>query len=367
MPLNTLIDKYGKRKCLIIGNIFVSLSILALIFADNIYIIIFSNFLSAFGYNLKALTESTLLYDSIPRSDKRNDIYSEIDGKGASYYYYLDAISSIATGFLFVINGYLPILLCLLFCILATYLSSKFKNIPGKTTPKSSLKKHYFKESMTDLKQAFDFIFRSNRLRSLILFHAILASLFSLIGSTLRSSLLTDINLPAQYFGIIAAAIQIISGIASQNSNYFHNKYKNRALTFLGLGTTLSMILISIPVIYNFNFGISLEFILIILAFMAILKGPFYTLIKRYLNSFAKSDIRVKISTANDLVYSIFKTITSILASMLIAITSTSYVFVILGCIFTLVFLALLQYMKDKVGLKPEEYDKKEIEFTVLK
>ena len=83
--------------------------------------IIFSNFLSALGFNLKALSESTFLFDSLPHSKKRNDLFSEVDGKGSAFYYYIDAISSIATGFLFAINGYVPMFICFIFCIFSTF------------------------------------------------------------------------------------------------------------------------------------------------------------------------------------------------------------------------------------------------------
>lgn len=329
------------------------------------YMIIFSNFLSAFGFNLKALSESTFLFDSIPHSRKRNDLFSEVDGKGSALYYYIDAISSIATGFLFAINGYVPMFICFIFCIFSTFLAYKFKDIPGKTTPQKQSTN--LKTNLSELKYTFKFIFSSKRLKCLILFNAVLASISSIIGSTLMSSVLTDICLPIQYFGIITFFKQLMSAISSQNSQWFHKKFKNKALKLFGLGTSISMIFIGVPSILKFNFGISLEIILILFAFMAILKGPFYTLIRRYLNSFATSELRTKISLASDLVYSVVKSAISFFASFLLGITTTSYVFVILGCILTIFFVLLLDYMKDKVGLKPEEYDKKEIEFTLAK
>ena len=139
IPNATIVNKLGNRLSLILGNIFVASSILLWILADGITILIVSQFLSALGFSLKSLTETNLLYDSIEKSDKRNDIFSKIDGKSSSYYYYIDAITSLTTGFLFVINGYIPMLLCFGLCILSTLVSFKFKEIEKTHTEKFSI------------------------------------------------------------------------------------------------------------------------------------------------------------------------------------------------------------------------------------
>lgn len=181
--------------------------------------------------------------------------------------------------------------------------------------------------------------------------------------SSLSSSIFADFNVPEQYFGIIYAFSQIISGIASSKQDWFHSKYKNRTLTVFGLAVTLSMIAIGFCEIMELNFGLSIEIILIMLALQCAVKGPYYTLIKRYLNSFSTSSMRTKIYSANEIPYCIVRTVICFICSALLDITTTSYVYIILGCIFTVVFIFLLDHMKHTVGLKPEEYDKKEIEF----
>lgn len=139
IPNATIVNKLGNRLSLILGNIFVAGSILLWILADGMIILIVSQLLSALGFSLKSLTETNLLYDSIEKSDKRNDIFSKIDGKSSSYYYYIDAITSLTTGFLFVINGYLPMLLCFGLCILSTLISFNFKEVEKTNTEKISM------------------------------------------------------------------------------------------------------------------------------------------------------------------------------------------------------------------------------------
>lgn len=361
IPTTVIINKFGNRRCLILGNLFVSASILLMIVANGLPILIFSQFLSALGFSIKNLTETAFLYDSIEKNEKRNDIFSKIDGRSSSFYYYIDAITSLTTGFLFVVNGYLPMLLCFFLCVISTLLSLNFKEVI-----QTNLEKIGIKENLTDIKDGFKFIFQSSRLKSLIIFYSLLTSILSL-RSSLSSSIFTDIHLPEQYFGITYAVFQIISGIASSKQDWFHNKFRNKTLTVFGLGVTLSMIAIGLCEITNLNYGLTLEIILIMLSIQCCIKGPYYTLIKRYLNSFSTSSMRTKIYAAVELPYSILRACICFICSALLDITTTSYVYVILGCVFTVIMIFLTDHMKHTVGLKPEEYSKKDIEFAEIK
>lgn len=360
MPNTLIVNKIGNHKSIILGNIFVAASILLMIFANGLPTLIISQLLSAIGFGLKNLSESTMLFDSLEKNDKRNHLFAKIDGKSSSFFYYLDSITSLATGFLFIVNGYLPMVLCFAMCIISTLISMKFSDI---ISPKSEIIS--IKDNFTDIKEGFSFIFQSKRLRDLIIFYSIFTGLLGVL-STLRSSILTDVHLPSQYFGIVYAVLQIISGIASRNQHWFHKKYKNRTLTFFALSTTLTMIVIGMCEIIGINFDISLEIILMMLAVQFITKGAYHTLIKRYLNSFSSSSMRTKIYSAIEIPYSIVRTLLCLICSSLLTFTTTSYVYIILGCSFTAIFIFLLDHMKNTVGLKPEEYEDKDIKFKVL-
>lgn len=365
IPSNIIVNKLGKRRSLILGNLFIVGDILFLILANNMYMVIFAWFLSAFGYALKGLTESNLLYDSIPKSEKRGAIFAKIDGKSSSVYYYLDAISGISTGFLFVINGYLPMLLCLIICIISLLLSFNFKDVESSLSDEDTISNTSIKGILLDLKQATKFIVKSNRLRSLIIFDGFFCAFLSMY-STLRSSILTDIHLPEQYFGLVYAGLQLISGIASSHQDKFHNKYRNRTLSVFATRSTISFIIIGLCTMTNLNFGLALMIIFLMFALQYTIKGPYYTLAKRYLSNFTTSSMRTKITSVDNLLYSITKAILCLICSALLEITTTSYVYVILGCVFTVFFIFLLDYMKGTVGLKPEEYKKEEIEFEEM-
>jgi len=366
VPCLGIVSKLKIKNSLILGNTLVSLGILSYIIGGGISSIIISNFLQAIGYNLKGTCETDLLYSSIPKTDERGKTFSKIDGKSSSYYYYFDAITSIISGFLFVINGYLPIVLCFFISILSIIISLKFYSSDQNSEPVNIPKKEKSKNKLTNFINSVKFIFGSKRIKSLLIFSAIFHGLIS-VSSTLRSSILVDINVPEQYFGIIFAILQIISGIAAKNSNWFNKKFKNETLMNFSISFTITFMVIGIVVLTIKNTIIEFSIISIAFIIQFIIKGPYYTLIKRYLSNFSTSILRPKLYTANTFVESIGRASIYLLSSALLGFTSTSYAFVIIGAISTLIFIFILSYMKPRVGLKPEEYDKKDIEYVSLK
>ena len=312
------------------------------------------------GYNFKDLCDTNLLNDCIENDTSKNHTFSKIDGKGASSFYYFDAISTCFTGFLFVINPYLPIYVCFIICVIATLISFNFKIFEiVRSKNNTSRNIEYFKS----LKFSYKSILNSPRLRALITFSGFFYGILSL-STTLMSSLLTELNIPNQYYGIIFSGLIICSAISSNKQNYFHKKYRNRLLTYFSLTYSFSLIAIGLIGYANFNMKFTILFVLLMLSFQYIIKGPYWTLIKRYLNSFSDSEITTKIYSLDTLAGSTIRTLISLFCSWLLGITSTFVTYAILGCALSVIFIFLLDYMKTRVGLKPEEYSNIDINFA---
>lgn len=324
------------------------LGIISIILCKSINGVILANFLFAIGYNFKEVCEAPFLNASIFDKTKRREIFSKIDGNSSSLFYVLDAVAAAATGFLFTFNYYLPLFFCLSFSVIGTIIAFSFENTTSKDVKRTVT-------STKDLKDIFKHIFKSDRLRSLILFAAFFSS-FLAVFKTYMNSLLVDLNMPDLYFGFLTAGIQVVASFASKNQNYFQNKYKNRTLTFFAIPISISLIITGLAVICNFPHALIYASTALMILLYAVVKGPYYTLIKRYLNSFVSSSITTKIYSANSMCDSMFRSLTYLLSSYLLGITTTSFALVIIGSIFSLIFIILLDYMKTRVGLNPEEY-----------
>ncbi len=128
IPITRLVDRIGKKNSLIVGNILYSLSIFAMIFMTQYYELLITQFIYALGYSIKGICESNILYDSLSGSKKRGKVFSMIDGKSSSYFYIFDSVASVIAGLTFVINGYIPMILCFICCVISTIISFRFRH-----------------------------------------------------------------------------------------------------------------------------------------------------------------------------------------------------------------------------------------------
>ena len=354
IPSGKIVDKIGKKNSVIIANVGMAVSIIIILLMNSIYHLFMAYFVMAFGFSIKTIAENIILYDSIPSGPKRGKIFSIIDGKASSYYYYIDAVTSMATGFLYVINPHIPIILCLLMCIIATILACGFQHT-------NTMSKSNSNEKVT-LKEAFKHIYSSKRLLYLILFYAVFSGLLYNLSS-LRSSMFKDLNLNAQYFGIIYAILQIISGTTARYQNKVHNKFKNETLAVLGIPLTISCVLIGLlGNLQTDNFIFSVIMILFIL--QNVLKGPYRTLIVRYMNSFTNKSIRTKLTTIESIAYYAVTVTLSLISSWLLGRTTTANTFIIIGVLTTFLLGLLLYLMKGIVGLQPEQYSDEDLKYS---
>lgn len=361
MPLTVLIEKIGKRKSLILANLINAISVIFFMLGFNVFYVIIAQFFSAIAFDIKGIAETNMLYDSLPKDEKRGSRFSKIDGKGGAWYYYLDAISSVLAGFLYVVNPYIPLVLALITCFASVAISYKFVETESEKSDNISTRKY-----IKDLRSSFKYMFQSHRLKYLLIFGAIFSGLLGTLV-TLRSGVLEELEVPEQYFGIIFAALGLLSGISSKNQNRFHNRFRNKTLATLAVPTTVSCMLIGLTVALKLPYETTLITIILLFTVQFFVKGPFYTLIKRYLNNFTNSSLRNKISSCYNLVESLARSLITLFASFLLRYTSSAGTMCIIGCVLTIVLVLLLDRMSSKVGLKPEQYKKSEIEFLELK
>lgn len=212
IPAVAICDNIGKRNSMILGNLLVALSIVILIVMPGAMSVILSNLISSLGWMLKAFSESNLVYDSVATRGG-DGLYTKLDAKGGSWYYLLDGIASLMAGYLFVINNYLPMYICLAFVLISLILSFFFKEIylPQKDERKRLGK--LIKEYRQDLKSSIKFIVHSKRMKSYILFGAIFYGIIC-IFDTYKGDLLTDLDVSEEQYSMISAILTFIGGIS---------------------------------------------------------------------------------------------------------------------------------------------------------
>lgn len=360
IPLGLLVDRFGKKNSLVFANICMCIFMLILLLTQNYTQLLISFFVDAIGYVIKGICETNILYDSLPKGKKRGGLYSAIDGIGSSRYYIIDAVTSLIAGFAFVVNPYLPMVLCLICNIIATILSTRFRHtqMPLEEKDVRTGVKEYFKE----LKDAAKFSITSKRILCLLMFFGLISGLnYNL--TTFRSGILDQIQLPEQYFGVVFAMIQIAAALCARMQNVIHKKFRNKTLSVIGIPMTLFLIFIGL--LATGNIGIIRT--LIIIGLFIVLggaKGVHNVLIYRYLNNFTNKQIRIKLAVIKNTIYNIFTICISLLGAWLLNFTNASNAIIVIGAISTILLILLLYYMKDKVGLSPEKYSNEDLKYS---
>lgn len=354
IPSTILIKKIGKRRSIVLASFINLIHIVIIMLAQSFSVLLISQLLCAFGFIIKATCETDMLYDSLKHGEKRGSTFAKIDGRAVSIHYYFEGISSALAGFLYIVNPYLPMILCFLVLLIDAIISINFESIE-EIEKTGKIIDEYRK-----IKKSFKDIFKSRRLVSLLCFNALMIAMIK-IFQNVRNVVLIDLQIPIQYFGIIYATLEIIAGIASKFQNKIHNKYRNKTLTALGMPTAISFLIIGIILSIELDFKIKLGIIIIMFITQYVARGPYYVLIKRYLNNFTNSKKRVEIATANNYLENLIVSILMFCSAFVLDKLPINFTLIVVGCVAIMLSILLLDAMRTTVGLKPELYSKRDI------
>ena len=356
VPATLLASKIGYKNTAIAGNIFNIIWAILIITFDGFAGLALSQFISGVAFALKFVSEPNLLSTSIPQAPtyQRNEIFSRLDKKGFSRYCIFSAISTIISGFLYDINPYIPIFLCLICVIAATAISFNFYDIQDEESKES------FKDYIKDLKKGYKFITKSKRLRALLVMTGAVWGIIVLLDSY-QLTLLQDIGATSVQVGFIFAMFELTRGLFSNTALDFNKKFKNRSLTNILLTFAIGFILAGIIAMSQLPFYTKLIIIVVILLIMGAANAIDQILAKKYVNNFASTKILPAIYSSKSICDNIFRTIITLLGSAIVGIYNIDIAMIVMGIFILILTLALTVYSKDKLGLKPEEYTQKDI------
>ncbi len=299
---------------------------------------------------------------SIPPTKLKSKIFAKINEKGMSRYYIINAISTIIAGILYEINPYIPILLSLATLIIVTFLSTLFIE-PVRRTKKEKV------ESVGQLKEigeAFKFVLQSERVKSLLLYSAVMTGIFGIL-SNYEISMLEDLEISASYLGILFAILRVMGGMAVKKQEKFHNKLRNKSLSVLAFSIIGTCILAGIAGVITKQYPIVICVVVVFYVVKYIFSAMYDPLIEKYLSNFTNEEIDTKIFTANNFLKGIVGAVAGFLGAFLLDRMETAYCMIIVGLIFSILMILVSKFMKSRVGLQPEEYSKEETKYDKMK
>lgn len=364
IPANIIVEFLGRRNSIILGNVLKCLYMTLFMMSGNLFDLIIAKFISSLAKSINHIAEPSLLNASIPPSKYKSDIFAKIMARGTSGYYLIGAISRIIAGLLFEVNGYLPPICSLTVLIIVTIMSIGYiEPVKSKKTNKNEVS---VKKQLKDIEEGFIYILKSERLKALIIAAALITSILNILLDY-QTSLLKDVKIPASIIGILAAILSLSSAYASKKQNAFHNKFRNKSIMILAFMASITTIIAGLAGLRAEQITVLIIVIILAQAIARFAHGMFYTIIDRYFRNFTNKDIDTKVFAVKNLFVNLVSAIMGVLASFLLDKMKTAYCMIIVGTVFTILYILMGKYMKSRVGLKPEEYSKEERKYDELK
>ena len=355
---NFINNKTSNRKTLIIGDVINAISMLVLIVGNGFVQMAIAEMLNAVAFALKNISTGPMLEESIPKTDKKSEIFSRIDGKAYFKYCIFSAIATVVAGFLYNVNPYVPMILCLICTVISGIISFNFKEISKEQRNKQKDLIKVVKE----LKEGFTYTIKSKRIRALLLALGFMWGIF-ILYMTYQTTLLKNMNISAASIGVIAMFLEIIKGYGGRFANQYNKKLKNKSLTILALTVSISFIIAGMGSLLNIPFVI--QIVIILAAFITIdtIRGLYMVLYKKYDNNFSNVKILPTIYTMTNIYWNLERVIITAIGSFVLTIVDVKYGFIVMGVIFIVTTILISTYMKTRLGLKIEEYSKEDLKY----
>lgn len=360
IPAVIISEYLGKKKSIILGNSLVLLSIIFLMLAPNLFFICAVEAICAMGYTIKAICDSNLLYDSVATKGGEG-LYTKLETKGASGYYVVDAVLSMMAGYLFVINNYIPMMICCVCLLISIIISIKFKDIyEMKKENRKSIAK-FTKEYETDIIQSLKFIKKSKRIKAYLIFASVFYAIIRIMDSY-KSTLLTSSGIRPEQFSIIVATLSLIAAVSVGFAKSIQRKFKNRTLSFISITYFLAWIIIGFVSVYVTN-SIGIAIILALCGINRICDSQWYVVKGKYLKNFTEVETRDKITFTFELITSLAGGLSALIGSAILSVTDIKYAILLVSLAGFALIIIILDYMRSRFGLKPKEYSEDDLKF----
>lgn len=212
VPSGWLADVWKRKHTLALagGVTFCGFAVLGL--AESFWIAVLGEMIIGVGVSLASGTSSALLYDTLLEHGGEEN-YRKYEGKRHGYGFYAIGISSVAGGFLYEIDPYLPVWISAATYALCIPIALMMEE-PARH--KEEIKRNPFH----DIAQVMGYALRHNKeIAALIFFVAILYG-STQAGMWMQQPYYMELEIPEMWFGVIISVGFLIGGIGSQLGHF---------------------------------------------------------------------------------------------------------------------------------------------------
>jgi MFS family permease len=219
IPTGALADIIGRKKTLIIGQVFLLLSFLGFAFMSEPWHVWTSNALWAIGYSFQTGSDHALIYQTLKKTGQEK-LFTQIEGKFVGSRYILIACCSLLVGPLAKIDLRLPLYCCLPFVAIPLVISFFLKE-------ERVINGYSAKKQLETLKQGTLFVFRKPEVWWIVGF-------VSLIGGASKIWFFTynpyfeGVGVKIQYYGVVFFLLNLAAWFFSHHASNIENRFSER-------------------------------------------------------------------------------------------------------------------------------------------
>lgn len=343
IPITKIIEKIGNTNSVRVGALGLILSSVMITFLRSFLLIMLARIiyiLSIIFINM----QNTMLKNNLTILNREEE-YAKIINRGNIVYSIITMIIAFVAGYMFNVNNYLPMYLCIMFCVITFLMSFYLKDI--SVNDKQNKEEKALKQKIKISKIIFTVLF----------FYGIFQALID-IGQGNSKLLIQyeltniyDVTLTATYLSVIITISRIARIVGNITFGKLYTKCKDKISMILCTMIILSFTLLTIG--YFFNYNVLIKFVLMAIGFCIILaiRDSF----KLYIY-----DLALKISTEKErqavTIYLEFarrigSTIVSLMATAILAKVTLIYVII---CLLMLAVIELVLSIKIYKMIKKE-------------
>ena len=315
-PINIrIIKKIGNINSIRLGVIILFLASLIITFSNNFYISLIGFALYEIAFIFKSM-ENVILKRNL-RYLNKDDKFIEIQSKGAFIYSFASMITAFFVVFLFNIDNYLPMYLCISICIINIILSLFLYEAKDKSN-----------EDTNDIKFRF-----SKTIILILIAYCFGYALISLSQSNSKLFIQTDmlkifsIEKTSVYFTIIVVISRVLRTVSNLVFPKIYEKFKNKLLFITSTLVIISFIFLILGHILFNLYGI----IIMALGYFIylIIREPFQNHMKILILDNTKKELHEKAIAYFELSKNIQKFLLSLLITSILTKFDLSFVFYI--------------------------------------
>lgn len=214
-PSGILADKWGRKRCVIIGKVFTLLYVATYACMDSPMHSYIANVFWAIGVSLRSGAESALIYDELRRRGE-TECYAPLMKSVHSTWFFISSITTLLTGFIAEIDLRLPLLLSIPLVCVSLFLTFLFPKEDRHVDEVHTLESYF-----THTKEAITAV-KSNRTLMVLIFWIAVVGMLGKINFFAYNPYLESVGVPYSHVGIIFALMNAAAFIASRYAMRMH-------------------------------------------------------------------------------------------------------------------------------------------------